>query len=104
MQHETMISAAPAPWRDVALVCAKCSRKLRGGFGRKGKRDLAEVLKAALKENGRRRELRVMEVGCLGLCPRDAVSLVSSARPDEVLVVPGGADATEVLARVSRGV
>jgi len=37
-----------------------------GGFGKKGKHDLAEVLKRALKQSGRRRELRVLEVGCLG--------------------------------------
>ena len=83
------------------MVCAKCSRKLHGGFGKKGKHGLAEVLKDALKAAGRRREVRVIEVGCLGLCPNRAVTTVSSAQPGRVLAVPGGADAAQVLARLS---
>ena len=82
------------------MVCGKCSRKLHGGFGKKGKHGLAEVLKDTLKAAGRRREVRVVEVGCLGLCPKKAVSAVSSARPDEVVVVPAGADGAAVLARL----
>ena len=97
MQHHEPILAARAPWRDILLVCGKCSRKLEGGFGKKGKHDLADVLKGALKEAGRRRELRVVEVGCLGLCPKRAVSVVSTARPGEVLVVPQGADTAGLL-------
>lgn len=83
------------------MVCGKCSRKLHGGFGKKGKHGLAEVLKDALKAAGRRREVRVVEVGCLGLCPKRAVTAVSSARPGQVLAVPGGADPAQVLARLS---
>ena len=81
------------------MVCGKCSRKLGGGFGKKGKRDLADVLKGALKEAGRRREVRVLEVSCLGLCPKRAVSAVSSTQPGTVLVVPKGADADAILAQ-----
>lgn len=64
-----------APWEGVALVCRKCSRKLAGGFGLKGKHKLAKVLREALRAAGRRRALRVMEVGCLGLCPKRAVTV-----------------------------
>lgn len=98
------ISATVAPWRQVALVCGKCSRKLGGGFGKKDKHDLADVLKNAVKAAGQRRTIRVMEVGCLGLCPKRAVSAVSSAKPDEVLVVPAGAEGSLVLARLMGGV
>ena len=98
--ENSSISATVAPWRQVALVCRKCSRKLGGGFGKKGKHDLLDVLKDAAKAAGQRRALRVMEVGCLGLCPKRAVSAVSSAKPDEVVVVPAGADGAAVLARL----
>lgn len=98
--ENSSISATPAPWQQVALVCGKCSRKLGGGFGKKGKHGLQDVLKEAAKVAGQRRAVRVMEVGCLGLCPKRAVSAVSSARPDEVLVVPAGAEGTAVLARL----
>lgn len=100
MQHDTEIHATPAPWRDIALVCGKCSRKLRGGFGKKGRVDLADVLKAALKEAGRRRELRTVEVGCLGLCPKHAVTVISAGRPGELLTIQAGTDPAAVLARL----
>jgi len=101
MPTDNMISTTQAPWRDIAMVCGKCSRKLKGGFGKKGKHDLADVLKVALKEAGRRRELRVVEVGCLGLCPKRAVTAVSSARPDQVLAIPKGADPVLVIAQLN---
>ena len=83
------------------MVCGKCSRKLRGGFGKKRKQDLVQALKGALKEAGRRRELRVVEVGCLGLCPKRAVTAVTSAQPAAVLAIPEGMDPALVLARLS---
>ena len=85
----------------MVLVCGKCSRKLDGGFGKKGKHGLKDVLRDALKEAGRRRELRVVEVGCLGLCPKRAVTAVSTARPGEVLVVPQGTDAASLLSALA---
>ena len=86
-----------APWEGVALICRKCSRKLDGGFGKKGRQPLAKVLRQALKDSGRRRALRVVAVDCLGLCPRQAVTVVGSAAPGQVLVVPAGASADEVV-------
>ena len=91
----------PAPWDGVALVCKKCSRKLGGGFGRKGKQDLSKVLRATLKETGRRRALRVIEVGCLNLCPKRAVTVIGPALPGQVLAVPEGTDPAAVLAAIS---
>jgi len=82
------------------MVCGKCSRKLGGGFGKKGKHGLADILKDAAKAAGQRRALRVLEVGCLGLCPKRGVSAISGARPDEVMVVPAGAEGASVLARM----
>ena len=90
------ITTVPAPWRSFVLVCGKCSRKLGGGFGRKGKAELDEALRDALKDAGRRRELRVERTGCLGLCPKRAVAVAWAGRPGEVMVVPAGADAAAV--------
>lgn len=85
-----------APWDGVALVCRKCGKKLRGGFGKKGKQDLSKVLREWLKESGQRRALRVVAVDCLGLCPKNAVSVVGPGAPGHVVVVPAGADAGAV--------
>ena len=92
-----------APWKGVALVCRKCSRKLKGGFGRKGKHDLVRVLRDTLKDAGRRRELRVIEVDCLGLCPKRAVTVIGPATPGQVLAVPEGAEAADVLRALGAG-
>lgn len=94
--ENTIVEATPAPWQEVLLICGKCSRKLDGGFGRKGKHGLKDVLRDTLKETGQRRAVRVLEVGCLGLCPKHAVSAISSRRPAEVLVIPRGADPAAV--------
>lgn len=101
MSSDDVIPTTQAPWREIAMVCGKCSRKLHGGFGKKGKHGLDKVLKDALRATGRRREVRVIEVGCLGLCPKRAVTAVSSAQPGQMLAIPEGADAAQVLARLS---
>ncbi len=93
----TPIQQVDAPWQGVALVCKKCSRKLDGGFGKKGREPLSKVLRQGLKDAGHRRALRVIAVDCLGLCPKQAVSVIGSAAPGTVLVVPKGATATEIL-------
>lgn len=36
-----MIKRVRAEWREVVLVCRKCSKKLDGGFGAKGNKRLA---------------------------------------------------------------
>ena len=101
MSKPDAITAVPAPWRSFVLVCGKCSRKLGGGFGRKGKVELDQALRDALKDAGRRRELRVERTGCLGLCPKRAVTVAWAGRPGEVIVVPEGADVAAVLGQLA---
>ena len=84
----------PSKWGPVALVCKKCGKKVGGGFGRKNKHALADTLKDTLKEDGRRRAVRVVETSCLGICPRNAVAVALS---DRVLVVEPGTPADEVI-------
>jgi len=64
-------------WSEVVLVCRKCSKKLDGGFGPDGDKTLKKAL-----------------------CPKDAVVAVNARRPEELLIVPAGADLFEVKARL----
>ena len=99
-----------AEWTNVVLVCRKCSKKLRGGFGPDADNRLGKVLKKALAErspvrDGRKLKARrgstgVLEVGCLDICPKGAVTVVLGSRPCEWLVVPRGTPAAEVLDRL----
>ena len=73
-------------WRRVIGVCRKCSRKLdHEGYGEDG--DLS--LKKALKRDGGR-YIRVIDLKCLGVCPKGGISVIDSERPGEVLVAGRG--------------
>lgn len=92
----------PSRWRAAILVCGKCQRKLDGGFGPDGRTPLAKALRReAGVGKGRRAELGVVEVKCLGVCPKRAVMAVPSHEPGRWLAVPAGADPAEVLAALS---
>jgi hypothetical protein len=96
---------ARAPFAQLVLVCGKCARKLDGGFGRKGKRDLRAELKRVFKAGGGKRaygKARFVESSCLGLCPRRRQALATPAMIERgrLLVVDRGADAAAVLARL----
>ncbi len=95
------IVAVATPWREFVLVCAKCSRKLDGGFGPDGGQTLRSALRDGLRERGRRREVRVVEGGCFGLCPKGGVAVAHGARPGALLVVPGGEPAARVIERLA---
>lgn len=98
---EGEIVTASGPWRDLLLVCRKCSRKLDGGYGDKQKHTLPDAMKQVLRDLGRRRDVRVLEVGCLGICPKDAVTVMHGAAPGEMLVVPEGLDLTLLADRIA---
>jgi predicted metal-binding protein len=80
-------------WSGAILVCAKCSKKIDGGFGRKGKTSLVKALRKRFGlKKGRKSPFGVIEVKCLGVCPRGAVTLVDTSSPDMWRIVPAGAD------------
>ena len=90
-------------WQGAVLVCGKCSKKLDGGFGKKGRTPLAKLLRKILDlKKGRKARLGVVETRCLGVCPRGAVALVDGRDPSHWLVVPQGADIAELAARLER--
>lgn len=80
-------------WSTALLVCAKCSKRMGGGFGKKGKQSLAKALRQQL---GVRRfgksTVGVVEVKCLGVCPRGAVTLVDARDPGNWRLIQAGAD------------
>ena len=82
----------PTPWRDVIILCRKCGKKRHGGFGPKLKQTLKDTLRQALQDVGRRRQVRVMETACLGICPKDGVTALNASRPGIIHVIPVGSD------------
>ncbi|MGN7160346.1 (2Fe-2S) ferredoxin domain-containing protein [Sphingomonas sp. SAFR-052] len=92
-----------ARWSKAVLVCAKCSKKLDGGFGGSDK-PLAKALRKHLKlKNGPKGAAGVVEVKCLDVCPKGAVVVVDGARPGEWLLVRPGDDLDAVAGRLGLG-
>jgi len=92
-------------WAGVLLACAKCSRKMGGGFGPDGRQSLAKALRRASGGGTKRRApLGVVEVKCLGVCPKRAAVLVDAAQPGRWHLVPPGRDAGELLGELGYAV
>lgn len=84
-------------WQSAVLVCRKCSRKLDGGFGDDGDERLAKALRRHLAlKKGRKAAAGIVEVNCLGICPKGAVTVVNGAAAREWLLVRPGADMDEL--------
>lgn len=84
-------------WSNVVLVCRKCSKKLDGGFGPGGGERLAKALRKHLSlKKGRKASAGVLEVSCLGVCPKGAVTVVDGAASRDWLLVRPGADLDEL--------
>jgi predicted metal-binding protein len=82
-----------ANWERALLVCGKCSGKVNGGFGSKGRTPLTKALR---KELGLGKGRKVAEVKCLGVCPKRAVIAIDTAAPRSWHVIPAGTDVAEV--------
>lgn len=90
-----------ACWSEVVLVCRKCSKKLKGGFGPDGDDRLAKALKRELGGGkNRKAALGVIEVGCFDVCPKDAVVVARGGAPGDWLVVPRGTPTAAVAERL----
>lgn len=92
-----MFRIAKSNWEQTVLVCTKCSKKLKGGFGEKGKTTLFRALRHVLGK-GRKASFGVVAVKCLGVCPKNAVTIIDSRRPREWLIVKAGTPIDEVVA------
>lgn len=83
-----------ANWRAAILVCRKCEKR--------GHDKLAKRLRKYIgAKKGRKSALGVVEVGCLGVCPKGAITVVDGARPGEWLLVKAGAPIEEVAAALA---
>lgn len=101
MPFAMAMKTAKTKWRDVVLVCRKCSRKLGGGYGPAGDKTLKKALRKYLKAGkGKAAELAIKEMDCFDVCPKNAVVAVNAANPKALLIVPAGADLFEVKARL----
>ena len=86
-----MKQAVRSNWERALLVCGKCSRKLGGGFGPKGNTSLAKILRREPGlGKGRGARVGVVEVKCLGVCPKHAVTVVDTGDPTSWHLVPNG--------------
>jgi len=94
------IQPRPTPWKTVLLVCGKCTQKMDGGYGPKGKDTLKSALRAALAERGQRRQVWVIETRCMGICPKKAVTALNAIRPGTILTVPRKTDSDAILANL----
>ncbi|WP_340264525.1 (2Fe-2S) ferredoxin domain-containing protein [Sphingobium mellinum] len=80
-------------WQSAILICRKCSKRLDGGFGRNGDERLAKALRRHLSfKKGRQAAAGIVEVNCLGVCPRGAVTVVNGADARDWLLVRPDAD------------
>jgi predicted metal-binding protein len=87
------LKSVRSDWSSTLLVCKKCSKKLDGGFGPKGRTPLAKALRKHLGlKKGRKGRAGIVEVKCLGVCPRGAVTMVDGAAPGEWMLVKAGTD------------
>ena len=80
-------------WQQAVLVCRKCSKKVGGGFGPDGDERLAKALRRHLSlKKGRKAAAGIVEVNCLGICPKGAVTVVNGADSRDWLLVRPKAD------------
>lgn len=93
-----------ANWSTALLVCTKCSKRMDGGFGKKGKQPLAKALRQQLGiKRFRKSPVGVVEVKCLGVCPRGAVVMVDARDPGSWRLVPAGADLAALVDTLALG-
>lgn len=101
-----MKRSVQSDWTGVALICGKCSKKMLGGFGEDGCLSLAKALRRIVGSGGggkgRRAAFGIVEVKCLGVCPRQAVVVIGAARPGEWMLVRPDDDLLALASRLTR--
>ncbi len=95
--EDSRLHSVATGWTDALLICRKCSRKLDGGFGDGGKETLRRALRGALRTSGQRGQIGLIEVACLGICPKRAVTTARASQPGNLLIVPEGTPVERLL-------
>ena len=85
----------------LVAICKKCGKKVGGGFGDGGGQSLAKALKKGLDlPKWKRSPIRIVETGCMKLCPKGAVAVTTSGDARLVYVIPAGTPVGEVAAHL----
>jgi predicted metal-binding protein len=71
-----------------------------GGYGTNGKESLRTVLREAFRKQGNRRDVRIIETRCMGICPKKAVTALNASHPGSILTIPKGTAATAAMAEL----
>ncbi len=83
-----MIRLSKAKPTAIVMACAKCFKRTHA------KDKLTKPLKRALKPQ----RIKLVKTRCLGVCPKDAVVLHDSRRPQQWIIVNNGTPPDEVAA------
>lgn len=95
------IRAVPTPSTTIIAICRKCGKKLGGGFGTRGDASLAKALRKGLGlPKPKRSPVRIVETGCMKLCPKRAVAVATSRDPALVFIVPAETGIVEIATRL----
>jgi hypothetical protein len=86
-KKDAEVEPVPTRWDTLLLVCRKCIRKRDGAAD-----ELRRGLRRALRDLGvpDRHRIRVVETGCLDVCPKEGVTAARIGRgpAGAVVVVP----------------
>jgi predicted metal-binding protein len=97
------VGTRSTPWKTILLLCGKCARKLDGGFGPKGNDTLKAIMRTELSARDLRRQVRIIETRCMGICPKKAVTALNASAPGTLLTVPRKTPAAEALTLLMQG-
>lgn len=94
----------PSKWREVVLVCAKCTAKIGGGFGPRKRTSLRKALRKSLGlKKGRKAAIGVVDAPCFDLCPKKAVTVALGSHPQTLYVIEKGAPIEDVVLALGIG-
>jgi predicted metal-binding protein len=79
VKNSSVLTVRPRRAQPVVLICKKCLK--RSADGREMKRALKSEVKRRSIAQGTKRP-RIVQTGCLGICPKRAVALATGATLD----------------------
>ncbi|MEO0499966.1 MAG: (2Fe-2S) ferredoxin domain-containing protein [Pseudomonadota bacterium] len=81
--------AVRSNWSGAVLICAKCSKKVGRCFGPKRDQSLMKALRGHVGTGkGRKSRLGIVEVKCLGVCPKGEIVVVNGCASDTWHLIP----------------
>jgi hypothetical protein len=91
------ITKVSSRWEEIVLICRKCSKRVDGGFGAKGKTRLDKALRTELDiAKGKKARIGLIMAPCFDLCPKDGVTVACGSKPGALYVAKKGADVREI--------